>query len=175
MEDLMNAVRTFSKAAFLLIALTTSMSFSGQVGNNKFPDGPNPQMTPGALCQNSTTYRYPEHIKYCARDVSSSTKNQIIARYDKELGFNVAQMNRGDFKIDHFIPLSIGGANEVTNLWPQHKSIYAFSDPLESDLSNLISAAKITQAEAIRVMKECKLNLSRCAELGDYLKSLFNK
>ncbi len=160
---------------FIALTITALMSSAGQIGSNKFPDGPNPQMTPGALCTNSTVYRYPEHIKYCQRSVDSSTKNAVIAAYDQKLGFDVRKMSRGDFKIDHFIPLSIGGANTVENLWPQHKLIYAITDPLESDLSNLISAAKITQAKAIEVMKECKLNLGRCAELGDYLKSLYAK
>ncbi len=171
----MNAARKSLLVSFFFTVLTALPSFSGEIGGNKFPDGPNSQMTPGALCTNSTTYRYPEHIKYCARDVSSSLKNQIIAKYDKDYGYNIRQMSRGDFKIDHLVPLSIGGANDIQNLWPQHKSVYAFSDPLESDVSNLISQAKITQAEAIRVIKECKLNLGRCAELGDYLKSLYSK
>jgi hypothetical protein len=160
---------------FIALTITASLSFSMNWANGKFPQGPDLKITPGALCTKSSTYRYPEHIKYCARDVSSSLKNQIIAQYDLELGFNIRQMPRGEFKIDHFIPLSIGGANDQSNLWPQHKSIYAYSDPLESDVSNLISQAKITQAEAIRVIKECKLNLGRCAELGDYLKSLYTK
>jgi hypothetical protein len=162
-----------STVMFLALTMTTSMSFSMEWASNKFPQGPDLRKTPGALCTNSTTYRYPEHIKYCARDVSSSLKNQIIAEYDKEFGFTIRQMNRGDFKIDHFIPLSIGGANDIKNLWPQHKSVYAYSDPLESDVANLISQAKITQAKAIEVIKECKLNLGRCADLNDYLKSLY--
>lgn len=139
----------------------------------KFPEGPNPEMTPGSLCTQSSTYRYPERIKYCDRDVSSGLKKQIIEDYDHDFGFSIKKMPRGDFKIDHFIPLSIGGSNDVTNLWPQHKSIYEHSDPLESDVFNLISQGKIKQADAIRVIKECKLNLGRCEELGEYLKSLF--
>ena len=162
-----------SMVMFIALTITASLSSSMTWANGKFPQGPDLKITPGALCTNSTTYRYPEHIKYCSRDVSSGLKNQIIAQYDHDLGFSIAQMPRGEFKIDHFIPLSIGGANDRANLWPQHKSIYAYSDPLESDLSNLISAARITQAKAVEVMKECKLNLDRCAELGDYLKSLY--
>ncbi len=162
-----------SVLTFLSLTIAASLSYSGQVGNNKFPDGPNLQSTAGALCATSTTYRYPERIRYCSRDVSSGLKNQIIAKYDKQLGYNIRQMPRGDFKIDHLIPLSIGGANDEANLWPQHKSVYAYSDPLESDVANLIAQARITQADAVRVIKECKLNLGRCAELGDYLRSLY--
>ena len=81
-------------------------------------------------------------------------------------------MNRGEFKIDHLIPLCAGGANTESNLWPQHKSVYKHTDPLELEVFNLIGKAKIKQSEAIRVIKECKLNLDRCAELLDYLKRL---
>ena len=81
-------------------------------------------------------------------------------------------MPRGDFKIDHFIPLSIGGSNDESNLWPQHKSVYQFSDPIESLLANLIASDRISQDEAIRVTKECKLNLDRCADIVEYLKGL---
>jgi hypothetical protein len=161
------------KSQFVLLLLTLStIATAGQYGGNKFPDGPEISKTPGVLCSDSTNYRYPERIKYCERNVGTGLKNQVIADYDKEFGYNIKKMNRGDFKIDHFIPLSIGGANDAKNLWPQHKSVYAYSDPLESEVSNLIVRGKIKQAEAIRVIKECKLNLGRCAELGDYLKSL---
>lgn len=152
----------------VVVALTlSSASWASSI-----PEGPNPEMTPGSLCTNSTTYRYPEKIKYCDRSVSTGTKRKIIHEYDERFGFTIEEMPRGDFKIDHFIPLSIGGSNDVTNLWPQHKSVYVHTDPLESEVFNLISEGKIKQAEAIRVIKECKLNLGRCAELHDYLISL---
>lgn len=157
----------------VVICVASMTTFAGNIGSHKIPEGPHPEMTPGSLCQDADTYRYPEHIKYCERDVSTSLKKRIIHEYDEQLGFSIEKMPRADFKIDHFIPLSIGGSNDISNLWPQHKSVYAYSDPLESDVFNLISVGKIKQAEAIRVIKECKLNLGRCAELGDYLKSLY--
>lgn len=154
----------------LIFALLFTVNVNAGTGN--YPSGPNPVMTPGALCTNSNTYRYAEHIKYCDRSVGGSLKNQIIRDYDSKLGFSIQKMPRNDFKIDHFIPLSIGGANDVTNLWPQHKSVYQHSDPLESDVSVLMVNGRIKQAEAIRVIRECKLNLTKCAELDRYLRSL---
>lgn len=136
--------------------------------NDKFPIGPDPVMTPGKLCEHGTK-RYAQQITYCDRDVSGGEKNAIIADYDNKLGFKIRTMNRGDFKIDHFIPLSIGGANDTTNLWPQHKSIYAYSDKIELYVFQLLQADKILQKEAIDLVKECKLNLSRCPEIEGYL------
>lgn len=145
---------------------------SGGGTQAQFPRSPDQSLTPGSLCTRASEIRYPARIKYCDRNVDSSLKRVVIAKYDSVLGYRIRQMNRQDFKIDHFIPLSIGGSNEATNLWPQHKSVYAYSDPLESEVSNLIIDAKITQAEAIRVIKECKLNLGQCSQLYNYLKGL---
>lgn len=138
---------------------------------DKYPIQPDPEMTPGKLCERGTK-RYAQQITYCERNVSSGEKNAIIADYDQELGFHIRTMNRGDFKIDHFIPLSIGGSNDVENLWPQHKTVYAYSDRLELLLFQAMEADKIAQAKAIEVIKECKLDLPKCAGLEDYVDGL---
>ena len=137
-----------------------------------FPEGPNLVSTPGTVCEGSPVRRYPENIVYCERNVDTKLKNEIIKMYDTELGFSIGSMSRGDFKIDHFIPLSIGGSNSKSNLWPQHKSVYIITDPLEQELSTKISEGHIKQAEAIRVIREAKLNLSHIPELIDYVHSI---
>jgi hypothetical protein len=161
----MKAIRSFVTTVVLFIGL---VSFASE----NYPIGPNPQTTPGSLCQNSPTRRYPENIVYCERDVSTATKNALIKMYDKELGFHIGSMNRGDFKIDHFIPLSVGGSNNSDNLWPQHKSVYKVTDPLEQLLFDKIQDGRIKQEEAIRVIREGKLNLGRVPELIDYVQGL---
>lgn len=166
--------KSITNIVFVALTFTASFSFADYYfeNSNKFPTQPDLVMTPGKLCTHGVK-RYAQQITYCERDVDSSTKRQIIADYDRKLGYQIRSMNRNDFKIDHFIPLSIGGSNDVANLWPQHKSVYEYSDRLESHVANLMTENKIKQAEAIRVIKECKLNLPRCPELEDYLKSLY--
>lgn len=154
------------------LGLVFSLSSLATLADSRFPDGPNPTTTPGSLCQSTAVKRYPEHINYCERDVSSDTKNALISMYDRSFGYHIHEMNRGDFKIDHFIPLSIGGSNSKDNLWPQHKSVYTITDPLEQLLSDKISAGRIKQAEAIRIIKEAKLNLGRAPDLIAYVSSL---
>ena len=161
----MKVTRSFVFAAVLFVSL-----FS-QAGD-RFPVGPNPTTTPGALCSSPTSHRYAEQIGYCERNVSTQLKNELIKMYDEQFGYEIRRMKRADFKIDHFIPLSIGGANEKENLWPQHKSVYAITDPLESLLSEKIVAGRIKQADAIRVIREAKLNLGRVPDLIHYVKSL---
>ncbi|MBC7753019.1 MAG: hypothetical protein H7Z71_02195 [Moraxellaceae bacterium] len=143
------------------LGLTLSAN-AGELGKYSFPDGPNPKMTPGVLCTHPTAYRYAEHIPYCERDVSSSLKQQIIATYDSQFHYTIQKLPRVDFKIDHFIPLSVGGANEIGNLWPQHKSIYRYSDMIESYLSTLMVKGHIKQIEAIEAITTCKLHLEKC-------------
>jgi hypothetical protein len=165
MENQMKVMKSFVLAALLFVS---AFSFA----SDKFPVGPNPTTTPGSLCQNSPVKRYPEGITYCQRDVSSETKRALIKMYDDQFGYQIEHMNRQDFKIDHFIPLSIGGSNSKDNLWPQHKSVYNVTDPLEQLLSDKISAGLIKQAEAVRVIREAKLNLARVPELTDYVNGM---
>lgn len=130
-----------------------------------YPEGPNESVTPGATCSRPDEYRYPEQIAYCERDVSTSTKQAIIRDYDAQFGYTIGQMNRQDFKIDHYIPLCMGGSNEVKNLWPQHKSVYNVTDPLEQKLCQLMAMGRMQQAEAIQKIKQVKNHLNEAPEI----------
>ncbi|MBC7742078.1 MAG: hypothetical protein H7061_07770 [Bdellovibrionaceae bacterium] len=165
----MKVVQASVRASVLAFILVFS---SFVFANPNYPDGPNPSMTPGSLCQRATEHRYAEQIPYCERDVSSDLKQALIARYDHDFGFHIQTMDRGEFKIDHFIPLSIGGSNTADNLWPQHRSVYGVTDPLEQLLSDKMSAGRLKQAEAIRIVREAKLNLGRVPELIHYLRGM---
>ena len=46
------------------------------------------------------------------RDVSTGTKEQVYAEY----GVSYPQPT-GAYEVDHFIPLEIGGSNDINNLW----------------------------------------------------------
>jgi hypothetical protein len=45
----------------------------------------------------------------------------VIARLKKEAyaGYGITSYQRGDYKVDHLIPLALGGSNSILNLWPQ--------------------------------------------------------
>ncbi|MNK96684.1 hypothetical protein D3C87_1169770 [compost metagenome] len=144
--------------ALVLMTLVSLSSFAGTNGN--FPKGPDASLTPGAVCTHPTEHRYPENIDYCERDVASDTKRAIFVKYD-QLGFRTRTMNRMDFKIDHYIPLCMGGANDVENLWPQHKSIYAITDPLEPLLCEKMADGRLLQKDAINYIKAAKANLDQ--------------
>lgn len=121
-----------------------------------FPLTPDPQATSGDLCDTRNSdfkeYRYEERIPYCDRNVSSSLKNRIYEAY------GIPKKCRKEYTIDHFIPLAIGGSNEAENLWPEHKNLKATRQSLEIDVYYDIRAGRVTQAEAIEVVTQEKLN-----------------
>lgn len=125
-----------------------------------YPLSPDDSLTPGATCKNPTEYRYPEHIPYCARSVSSSLKHSIIKKYDRTFKYSIGSMPRNHFKIDHYIPLCMGGSNEPTNLWPQHKTVYIHTDSMEQKLCLHLERGHITQAVAISYIKQIKHHLN---------------
>lgn len=152
------SLRSTSLFVGVFFSLLSSSAFS--LGPN-FPTGPNLQLTPGKVCDKPTAYRYPEHIAYCERDVSYDTKEILIQRYDSQLGYHIASMERTDFKIDHFIPLCAGGSNDSSNLWPQHKSVYEITDPVEPLICAKMQQGKLSQADAIKLVTQAKTDLAQ--------------
>ncbi len=130
-----------------------------------FPQMPDAQLTPGDVCNRPTSYRYPEHIPYCERNVDSQTKNSIIHAYDVNRGYRIESMPRGQFKIDHFIPLCMGGSNDRDNLWPQHKTVYQITDPMEPLLCQKMAEGKLSQADAIEMIKQGKTHLDQVPDI----------
>jgi hypothetical protein len=74
-------------------------------------------------------------------------------------------MPRGKFKIDHYIPLCMGGSNERANLWPQHESVYTITDPLEQALCAKMSEGKLLQSAAIDLIRQAKNHLDQAPDI----------
>jgi hypothetical protein len=128
----------------------------------EIPLKPDADLTPGEVCNEASAveHRYEEQIPYCKRNVSTAMKNKIFDEYDKRYHFHDQGLVRGqDFKMDHYIPLCMGGANSIQNLWPQHLSISVQTDRIEEGLCELMGEGEMKQVEAIRVIKFVKTNL----------------
>lgn len=147
-----------------LVVAFGSVTFAEMKGL-PFPKGPDQAITPGDTCRQANELRYPEKIPYCNRDVDPKTKAAIITQYDEELGYRIRSMDRQKFKIDHFIPLCMGGSNDRSNLWPQHESVYSVTDPLEPVLCQKMAEGKVLQAEAMDMIRDAKLHLDRVSEI----------
>jgi hypothetical protein len=64
---------------------------------------PNPKLTPGRVAQSEED----------RRGVTVEMEQKVFARY------KLPWSSRPAFKIDHLIPLELGGADTIDNLWPQ--------------------------------------------------------
>lgn len=119
-----------------------------------YPLTPNAQWNPGKLCTRSspdfTEYRYKAKIPYCARNVSDGLKARLYDRYA------IPKNERGQYTIDHIIPLSIGGSNEAANLWPEHKKVKATRPDLEEEVFIAVRDSKMSQKAAVRLVLDTK-------------------
>jgi hypothetical protein len=164
-----------SKVLFISIFCAFSFPVFSMLLSSKhtqYPIGPDPTLTPGKLCDAPQSYRYPEKIAYCDRDVSYEIKENLITSYDVQLGYAIESMNRQDFKIDHYIPLCAGGSNDSSNLWPQHKSIYEITDPIEPLICKKMALGKLNQALAVELIMTVKNDLSQASMILQRLQRL---
>jgi hypothetical protein len=147
-------------------------SFSVFADQTSYPIRPDESLTPGSLCSNPDSKRYPEGIPYCSRSVKSALKHEIMQTYDERLGFGVTRMSRAAFKIDHYIPLCMGGSNNSDNLWPQHEAVYVVTDPLEQEACIKMSKGLLRQADAVVMIKQAKADLSQVPHLLAHVRGL---
>lgn len=153
---------------FIWVQIFATLLFASE----PYPQYPNPQLTPGEVCQTPNERRYPERIAYCRRNVDKETKVQIIKNYDEQLGYNIQKMPRNKFKIDHYIPLCMGGSNNSDNLWPQHETIYVQTDTLEFEACEKMSHGRLQQARAIELIKRAKNYLHEVPSILQHIRSL---
>jgi hypothetical protein len=64
---------------------------------------PNPKLTPGKVAKHEKD----------KRGVTVAIEQKVFARY------RLPWSRRAEFKIDHLIPVELGGADTIDNLWPQ--------------------------------------------------------
>lgn len=159
---------------FIIGLLLTSSLFASVDYKAEYPQGPDAVLTPGSLCERPDAYRYAEKIPYCNRDVDSSLKADIFQEY-RNNGFRLDPSQRSSYKIDHLIPLCAGGSNQEDNLWPQHKSVYEITDPLEPAACDAMKAGKLKQAEAVKMILAAKRDLKLVKKTVSYFLSLLEE
>lgn len=153
----------------------TSSFLSESGGGKQYPQNPNETVTPGTTCTHPDSYRYKEKVPYCNRDVDSSLKKEIIREYDLKFGYKIQTLPRNQFKIDHYIPLCMGGGNDQENLWPQHQSVYELTDAIEQKLCQLMSNDQMRQKEAIGVIRNVKNHLDQARSVENELNERLGK
>ncbi len=96
---------------------------------------PNPAITPGEALSTDVNQICVSGYAKRTRDVTSDTKRVVYAEY------GIISHAPNQYEIDHLIPLGIGGANDIKNLWPQPtepKPGRLEKDTLEDELHNRI-------------------------------------
>ena len=103
---------------------------------------PNPKRTPGRVAKRDKD----------RGGVTLTMEKKVFARY------RLPWSRRAEFKIDHLIPLELGGADTIDNLWPQSRSIRPYNperkELLTRRLLALIAAGEMTLTQAQREIRE---------------------
>ncbi|SRR6266496_2536814 len=115
---------------------------------------PNPKLTPGAI-------RTTNAVEICADTFRAGPYRHTTAAMKKQVcrSYGVAHCPQLDvMEIDHLIPLELGGADEITNLWPEmaeyrsHGVHFApgfhVKDQLENELHRRVCRGKMGLPEA---------------------------
>ena len=71
-------------------------------------------------------------------------KAEVLAAY------NIPDAKSPYYEVDHLVPLAIGGANVVANLWPEPWAEAVQKDVLEVELQRRVCHGLLSQAEAQR-------------------------
>lgn len=80
------------------------------VQDEKFPD---PQCTPGAILEVTVDDICVKGYTQTVRHVTQKTKQDVFGEY------GITSHGKGEYEVDHFIPLELGGSNDISNLWPE--------------------------------------------------------
>ena len=116
---------------------------SGCVINGKFPDK---DCTPGAIISTATKDQICQSgYSKTVRNVPESEKNQVYAEY------GITSRNPGEYEVDHFISLELGGSNDISNLFPEAaepKPGFHEKDKVENYLHAQVCNGSMTLLEA---------------------------
>jgi hypothetical protein len=97
---------------------------------------PNAKLTPGKVAQRAKD----------RRGVTEAMERKVFRRY------RIPWSRRMEFKIDHLIPVELGGADTIDNLWPQSLRIRPYGaerkEFLTQHLHARVLAGKMTLAQA---------------------------
>lgn len=97
------------KKLFILASMLLAYTSSHAIIYNM----PNPILTPGDVSSDSKATVCSAKYTIAARHVSAKTKAEVYSDYNTS-----PKTCEGGCKIDHLIPLAIGGSNDKKNLWP---------------------------------------------------------
>ncbi|MEY2564886.1 MAG: hypothetical protein QOH88_3079 [Verrucomicrobiota bacterium] len=97
---------------------------------------PNPKLTPGKAARNDKD----------RKGVPVELEKKVFDRY------RIPWARRREFKIDHLIPLDLGGADRIENLWPQSLRVKPYNaerkELLARHLRTCVASGQMTLEQA---------------------------
>lgn len=110
------------------------------------PVRPDPKLTPGDTLEVTLADIRTPGYSAKVRDVPQEVKRQAYALY------GIRTHAKGEYEVDHLIPLSLGGSNSIRNLWPESYLTDPWNahvkDALEYRLLTLVRAGKVDMKTA---------------------------
>ncbi len=116
---------------------------SGCQVSGPFPD---PACTPGDIFPDATKEKIcVAGYSSSVRDVPDSEKNDVYAEY------GIKSHTTGQYEVDHFVSLELGGSNDISNLFPEAASPkpgFHEKDKVENYLHDQVCSGAMTLLEA---------------------------
>ena len=106
---------------------------------------PDPACTPGDILNVTKSAICKSGYSTSVRNVPDSEKNQV---YDE---YGITSHRPGQYEVDHFVSLELGGSNDISNLWPQPASPkpgFHEKDKVENYLHDQVCSGAMTLQEA---------------------------
>jgi hypothetical protein len=99
---------------------------------------PNASLTPGAIATTDRAAVCSPSYARTHRHVSSHLKAEAFRRY------GIPTDERRRYVIDHLVPLELGGANTIANIWPQPKNEAKRKDRVEALLHERVCSGAMS-------------------------------
>jgi hypothetical protein len=132
--------RTIGAACLAVVAVLALASPVGAVS-------PNPSLTPGATDPRVTQADVASTI--CRRGYTSTVRNVATqTKHKVYVAYGISRAAQRGYVIDHLVPLEVGGANDITNLWPEPKTDAKVKDTLENQMHAAVCAGTVSLAAA---------------------------
>ncbi len=113
-------------------------------------NAPDPKLTPGKVETSDLALVCKHGYSEKVRRTTPEMKQQVYRAY----GFKTKESRKG-YKIDHLVPLALGGADSVKNLWPSNKKAEKYSagakDRLELKVREMVCRKELGVKEGQRL------------------------